>query len=73
MRSACLPGWCCPSPLGPAATGCLENRKTEDQHNKEKEQREANKIKKQLQKDKQVYWTMHHHLLLVVNLEKAPL
>ena len=58
---------------GPTATGCLENRKTEDQHNKEKEQREANKIKKQLQKDKQVYQTMHHHLLLLVNLVKAPL
>ncbi|CDQ59538.1 unnamed protein product [Oncorhynchus mykiss] len=45
--------------------GCLGNSKTEDQHNEEKAQREANKkIEKQLQKDKQIYRATHRLLLL---------
>uniref|UniRef100_A0A8C7DS54 Guanine nucleotide-binding protein G(s) subunit alpha n=1 Tax=Oncorhynchus kisutch TaxID=8019 RepID=A0A8C7DS54_ONCKI len=43
--------------------GCLGNSKTEDQHNEEKAQREANKkIEKQLQKDKQIYRATHRWL-----------
>ncbi|XP_061043575.1 guanine nucleotide-binding protein subunit alpha-1-like [Eubalaena glacialis] len=55
-----------PRPAAAAATGCLGNSKTEDQHNEEKAQHEANKkIEKQLQKDKQVYRATHRLLLLL--------